>query len=407
MFSRIAKRSISITKSSEVTLPFIPLVSNNGLPGAIGNTPLIKLNKLSERTGRNIFAKAEYMNPGGSIKDRAALYVIKDAIAKGLRSGGTIIEGTAGNTGIGLAHVARSLGFDVVIYMPNTQAQLKIDTLRLLGCEVHPVPVVPFDNPENYNHQAKRHADRLNAESTSKTGDDIETSSTDETLVSSHDDSLLTETHGNVSASSSGLNAVWTNQFDNLANTQSHVETTGPEIWAQLNGQVDAFTCSTGTGGTLAGITKYLKDISNGKTLSILADPPGSVLYSYIKSNGKEVIRGGSSFTEGIGQGRVTENMGSAIDLIDDALKIPDEESISMVYQLLHEEGLYLGGTGALNVVAAEKVAKTLPEGSNVVTILADSAHKYADRYFSRKWLESKNLYDAIPKELKKYVILD
>lgn len=365
MFGRIAKRSISITQNMSVVPPFIPLVSETGLPGAIGNTPLLKLTKLSNKLNRNIYAKAEYMNPGGSIKDRAALYVIKDAESKGLiQPGGTIIEGTAGNTGIGLAHVARARGYDVVIYMPNTQAQSKIDTLRLLGCEVHPVPVVPFDNPDNFNHQAKRHAESL-------------------------------------------PNAVWTNQFDNLANTQSHVETTGPEIWAQLNGKVDAFTCSTGTGGTLAGITKYLKDISNGKVRSVLADPPGSILYSYIKSNGKEIVRGGGSFTEGIGQGRVTANMALAIDLVDEAIQIPDAESIAMVYQLLDEEGLYLGGTGALNVVAATKVAQTLPEDSNVVTILADSAHKYAERYFAKSWLESKDLYQHIPDHLKKYVILE
>lgn len=365
MFSRIAKRSISITQNISFEAPFVPLVSETGLPGAIGNTPLLKLTKISQRLNRNIYAKAEYMNPGGSIKDRAALYVIKDAESKGLiQPGGTIIEGTAGNTGIGLAHVARARGYDVIIYMPNTQAQSKIDTLRLLGCKVYPVPVVPFDNPDNYNHQAKRHAESLS-------------------------------------------NAVWTNQFDNLANTQAHVETTGPEIWAQLNGKIDAFTCSTGTGGTLAGVTKYLKQISNGQVQSILADPPGSVLYSYIKSKGQEIVRGGSSFTEGIGQGRVTDNMALAIDQIDDAIKIPDSESIAMVYQLLDEEGLYLGGTGALNVVAAIKVAETLPENSNVVTVLCDSAHKYADRYFSKSWLQSKNLYQHIPDHLKKYITLD
>lgn len=365
MLSTITKRWISISQSTPMKPPFVPLVSNTGLPGAIGNTPLFKLPKLSERLNRNIYAKAEYMNPGGSIKDRAALYVIKDAEEKGLISpGGTIVEGTAGNTGIGLAHVARARGYNCIIYMPNTQAQSKIDTLRLLGCEVHPVPVVAFTDPQNYNHQAKRHAESL-------------------------------------------PNAVWTNQFDNLANRQAHIETTGPEIWAQLDGKVDAFTCSTGTGGTFAGITRYLKTMSDGKTKAVLADPPGSVLYSYIKSNGKDIVRGGSSFTEGIGQGRVTDNLGADIDLIDDAIKIEDGDSIAMLYQLLDEEGLYLGGTGALNVVAAAKVAETLPEGSNVVTILADSAHKYADRYFSKSWLQSKELYQYIPDHLRKYAILD
>lgn len=365
MLSRTFKRTISITANKPIKLPFIPLVSETGFPGAIGNTPLLKLPRISESIGRNIYAKGEFMNPGGSIKDRAALYIIKDAEEKGLiKPGGTIVEGTAGNTGIGLAHVCRARGYKCVIYMPNTQSKNKIETLRLLGAEVYPVPAVAFTDPENYNHQAKRHAENLD-------------------------------------------NAVWTNQFDNVANRQAHIETTGPEIWAQLDGKVDAFTCSTGTGGTFAGTSRYLKDISNGKVKAVLADPPGSVLYSYIKSNGKEMIRGGSSFTEGIGQGRVTDNLKSDIAIIDDALKIPDEESIAMIYRLLDQEGLYVGGTGALNVVAAVEVAKTLPENSNVVTILADSAHKYADRIFSKSWLEQKGLYDAIPNHLKKYAVLD
>ncbi|KAG8202369.1 hypothetical protein GWM34_02944, partial [Candida africana] len=365
MLGRIAKRSISITTNTPLKLPFIPLVSETGFPGAIGNTPLLKLPRISESINRNIYAKAEFMNPGGSIKDRAALYIIKDAEEKGLiKPGGTIVEGTAGNTGIGLAHVCRARGYKCIIYMPNTQSQNKIETLRLLGAEVHPVPAVAFTDPENYNHQAKRHAERLD-------------------------------------------NAVWTNQFDNVANRQAHIETTGPEIWAQLDGKVDAFTCSTGTGGTFAGTTRYLKDISNGKVKAVLADPPGSVLYSYIKSGGKEMIRGGSSFTEGIGQGRVTDNLQPDLELVDDAVKIPDEDSIAMVYRLLDEEGLYLGGTGALNVAAAVEVAKLLPEGSNVVTVLADLAHKYADRIFSKKWLAEKGLYDAIPPHLQKYAVLD
>lgn len=347
-------------------IPFVPLVAEGGFSSAIGNTPLIRLPKVSDKVGRNIYAKAEFMNPGGSIKDRAALYVVKDAENKGLiKPGGTVIEGTAGNTGIGLAHVCRSRGYKCVIYMPNTQAQSKIDTLKLLGAEVHPVPAVPFDNPDNYNHQAKRHADSLN-------------------------------------------NAVWTNQFDNVANRQAHIETTGPEIWAQLDGEVHGFTCSTGTGGTFAGVTRYLKEIASDKNQvkCILADPPGSVLHSYIQSNGQEIVRGGSSFTEGIGQGRVTENLKPDIDLVDGSLKIPDEDSITMLYQLLDEEGIYVGGTSALNVVAAIKVAESLPPGSNVVTVLADSCHKYSDRMFSKSWLESKGLYNAIPENLKKYVSL-
>lgn len=354
--------SLKQVLSQAFKTPFIPNVTN-GFTEAIGNTPLIRLPKISDKIGRNIYAKAEFMNPGGSIKDRAALYVIKDAEQNhGLKAGGTVIEGTAGNTGIGLAHVCRAKGYNCVIYMPNTQAQSKIDTLRLLGAEVHPVPAVAYDNPENYNHQAKRHAESLQ-------------------------------------------NAVWTNQFDNIANRQAHIETTGPEIWAQLDGKVDGFTCSTGTGGTFAGITRYLKTM-DPKVKCYLADPPGSVLHSYIQSNGKDIVRGGSSFTEGIGQGRVTENLRPDIELIDQSYKIPDEESIVMLYQLLDEEGIYVGGTSALNVVAAIKLAKELPEGANVVTILADSCHKYSDRIFSKKWLESKGLLDAIPEHLKKYASL-
>lgn len=338
-------------------------MSHNGIADAVGNTPLIKLVKLSERLGRNIYGKAEFQNPGGSIKDRAALYLIKDAEDRGLlKAGGTVVESTAGNTGIGLAHICRSRGYDLVIYIPNTQAQSKIDTLRLLGAEVFPVPPKPFEDPENFNHKAKRHAESLE-------------------------------------------NAVWANQFDNLANRQAHIETTGPEIWRQLEGKVDAFTCSTGTGGTFAGITRYLKEVSNGKVKSIVADPPGSCVYSYVTSGGKSLERSGGSFTEGIGQGRITGNLQQDIDTVDGAVSIPDGETINMLYTLLDEEGLYLGGTGALNVVAAAQVAKDLPENSNVVTILADSGHKYSDRIFSKKWLESKDLLKFIPEHLHKHIV--
>lgn len=347
------------TKSST----FTPIVSHNGIADAVGNTPLIKLVKLSEQLGRNIYGKAEFQNPGGSIKDRAALYLIKDAEDRGLlKAGGTVVESTAGNTGIGLAHICRSRGYDLIIYIPNTQAQSKIDTLKLLGATVFPVPPKPYDDPENFNHKARRHAESLN-------------------------------------------NAVWANQFDNLANRQAHIETTGPEIWKQLEGKVDAFTCSTGTGGTFAGITRYLKDVSNGKVKSIVADPPGSCVFSYVTTGGKSLDRQGGSFTEGIGQGRITNNLKQDIDTVDGAVFIPDGETIEMLYRLLDEEGLYLGGTGALNVVAAAKIAKDLPEGSNVVTILADSGHKYSDRIFSKEWLESKDLLKFIPEHLHKYIV--
>ncbi|KAI4121355.1 MAG: hypothetical protein LQ338_006408 [Usnochroma carphineum] len=336
----------------------------NGFVGAIGNTPLIRMKRLSEETGCEILGKAEFQNPGGSVKDRAALYVVKDAEEKGqLRPGGTVVEGTAGNTGIGLAHVCRSKGYKLVIYMPNTQSQGKVDLLRLLGAEVFPVPAVPFENPENYNHQAKRHAERLD-------------------------------------------NAVWTNQFDNIANRRAHVETTGPEIWNQTRGKLDAFTCATGTGGTLAGVTRYLKDVSGGRVKTFLADPPGSVLHSYIVSGGTLTERKGSSITEGIGQGRVTENLKPDIDLVDGALHISDEKSIEMVYRCLDEEGLYLGASSCLNVVAAKEVAERLGTGHTVVTMLCDGAYRYADRLFSRKWLQEKNLLSAIPKHLEPYIVL-
>ena len=250
--------------------------------------------------------------------------------------------------------------------MPNTQSQGKIDLLRLLGAEVFPVPAVAFENPENYNHQAKRHAERMGKG-----------------------------------------NAVWTNQFDNTANRRAHLETTGPEIWNQTNGTIDAFTCATGTAGTLAGVTRYLKTVSDGRVKSYLADPPGSVLHSYITSGGKLTARSGSSITEGIGQGRVTDNLKPDIDLVDGALHISDEKSIEMVYRCLDEEGLYLGASSCLNVVAAKEVAEMVGPGKTVVTILCDGAYRYAERLFSRRWLSEKGLLGAIPKHLEKYIVLE
>jgi len=233
----------------------------------------------------------------------------------------------------------------------------------LLGAEVYPVPAVAFDNPENYNHQAKRHAERLD-------------------------------------------NAVWTNQFDNIANRRAHIETTGPEIWNQTAGKVDAFTCASGTAGTIAGVTRYLKTISQGRVKCIIADPPGSVLHSYIQSGGELKDRTGGSITEGIGQGRVTDNLKPDIDLLDDSVHIPDADSINMVYRCLDEEGLYLGASSALNVAAAKKVAENMGPGHTVVTILCDGAYRYADRLFSKKWLQEKKLSGAIPEHLKKYIVL-
>ncbi|CAK3937345.1 cysteine synthase [Lecanosticta acicola] len=350
-------RGVEISKAQKV--------AENGFVSAIGNTPLIKLQKLSRETKCEILGKAEFQNPGGSVKDRAALFVVEDAEKKGfLKPGGTVVEGTAGNTGIGLAHVCRSKGYKCVIYMPNTQSQGKVDLLRLLGAEVYPVPAVAFDNPMNYNHQAKRHAEGLE-------------------------------------------NAVWTNQFDNTANRQAHIETTGPEIWAQTEGKIDAFTCASGTAGTIAGVTRYLKTVSDGKVKCYVADPPGSVIYTYVSSGGKLVDRSGSSITEGIGQGRITENLKPDIDLLDGALHIADEKSIEMVYRCLDEEGLYLGASSCLNVAAARDLAEKLGPGHTIVTILCDGAYRYAERLFSRKWLESKGLINAIPEHLHKYIVLE
>jgi len=278
-----------------------------------------------------------------------------------------VVEGTAGNTGIGLAHVCRARGYNCVIYMPNTQSQEKIDLLRMLGADVRPVPAVAFENPDNYNHQAKRYAESLS-------------------------------------------NAVWTDQFDNVANARAHYETTGPEIWEQTQGSVDAFICSTGTGGTLAGTARFLREQAAKEhkvVQSWLADPPGSILDSYISSGGKLSEREGGSITEGIGQGRVTQNLGTEISHISGSMTIPDAQSIQMVYRLLHEEGLYLGASSALNVVAAYELAKKLGPGKTIVTILCDGAYRYQTRLFSRKWLESKQLDNAISPELQKYIVLE
>ena len=317
----------------------------NGFVGTVGNTPLIRLNKFSEETGCEILGKAEFLNPGGSVKDRAALYIIQDAEAKGLlKPGGTVVEGTAGNTGIGLAHICNAKGYKCLIIIPETQSQEKMDALRTLGAEVRPVPAVPYKDPNNYVKLSGRVADEME-------------------------------------------NAIWANQFDNLANRRSHYETTGREIWQQTDGKVDVWVASVGTGGTLAGASLFLKE-KNPALKTVLADPLGSGLYSYIKTG--EINSEGSSITEGIGNSRVTANLEGAT--IDDAVQIPDSECIHVVYRLLREEGLFLGGSTGINVGAAVKIAKQLGPGHTIVTILCDSGTRYQSRLFNQEWLAAKGL---------------
>ncbi|PFH61098.1 hypothetical protein XA68_18252 [Ophiocordyceps unilateralis] len=360
LMKQVANEALAYTHAVSSAQGIVP-----GFTGAIGNTPLLRLSHLSQETGCSILGKAEFMNPGGSVKDRAALWVVRDAEERGvLRPGGTVVEGTAGNTGIGLAHVCRARGYKLVIYMPDTQSRAKMDLLRLLGADVFAVPAVPWDNAANYNHQARRHAESVSG-------------------------------------------AVWTDQFDNRANRQAHIDSTGPEIWAQTDGKLDAFICATGTGGTLAGVTRFLKEKSENRVRCYLADPPGSVLFSVVDSAGRRTERTGTgSITEGIGQGRVTQNLKPDLDLLDGALHVPDQDTIAMVYRCLDDEGLYLGASTALNVVAARDLARKLGPGHTVVTILCDGAYRYADRLFSRSWLVDKGLLDAIPEPLQRYIVL-
>tara|TARA_E500000331_G_C17246547_1_gene709316 strand:- start:533 stop:1561 length:1029 start_codon:yes stop_codon:yes gene_type:complete len=318
------------------------------LASSIGNTPLIKLRAASEATGCTILGKAEFANPGQSVKDRAALYIIRDAEEKGLlRPGGTIVEGTAGNTGIGLGLVGASLGYKSVIVIPDTQSQEKKDMLRLTGAKLVQVPAVPYRNPNNYVKYSKRLADELNK----------------------------TETNG----------AIWANQFDNVANRQAHVETTGPEIWAQTEGKVNGFVCSCGSGGTLAGVALALQN----KGVKIgLADPKGAALYSFYKTG--ELRSEGSSITEGIGQGRITENLR---DLRPDyVFQIGDEEAIPIVFDLLENEGLCLGGSSGINIAGAMQLARELGPNSTIVTILCDYGTRYQSKLYNPTFLKSKGL---------------
>src|SRR5271157_2290304 len=323
---------------------------SEGIIDAIGNTPLIKLERVSAATGCTILGKAEFMNPGQSVKDRAALFIIEDAVKKGeLRPGGVIVEGTAGNTGIGLALVGNALGFRSVIVIPETQSQEKKDTLRLCGAELVEVPAVPYSNPNNYVKLSGRLAEQL----------------------------AKTEKHG----------AIWANQFDNVANRQGHVETTGPEIWRQTDGKVDGFVSAVGTGGTLAGVAIALK-ARNSAVRIALADPMGAALYSYYTTGTLKAE--GSSITEGIGQGRITKNLEDAP--IDIAYQIPDEEAVPVIFELLEHEGLCMGGSTGINVAGAIRLARELGPGHTIVTILADYGTRYQSKLFNPAFLREKNL---------------
>jgi cysteine synthase len=321
-----------------------------GFLDSIGNTPLIRLNRLSDATGCEILGKAEFLNPGGSVKDRAALAIIEDAEASGaLKPGGTIVEGTAGNTGIGLGLVGNAKGYKTIIVIPETQSQEKMDMLKLCGVDLRPVPAKPYKDPGNYVKVSGRTADELNEKNPGS--------------------------------------AIWANQFDNVANRQGHFKTTGPEIWQQTDGSVDGFICAVGTGGTLAGVGMYLKE-QNPDVKIGLADPMGAALYNYY-ANG-ELKSEGSSITEGIGQGRITKNIeGAPLDM---PYQIPDAEALEIVYDLIEQEGLVLGGSSGINLAGAVRMAKDLGPGHTIVTALCDSGTRYQSKMFNPDFLTEKGL---------------
>jgi cysteine synthase len=326
------------------------MMIRDGFLGSIGNTPLIRLQRASVATGCTILGKAEFLNPGGSVKDRAALAIIEDAEARGLlRPGGTIVEGTAGNTGIGLALVGNARGYRTVIVMPDTQSQEKKDFIRLIGAELREVPAKPYKDPGNYVHVSER----LAAE--------------------------LAQTLPN--------GAIWANQFDNLANREGHRRTTGAEIWAETGGKVDGFTCAAGTGGTLAGVGMALK-AHNPKVRIVLADPMGSAFYNHFTKG--ELVIEGSSITEGIGNSRITRNLEGAP--IDAAYRIPDEEALPIIFDLVEHEGLVLGGSSGINVAAAIRLARELGPGHTIVTILCDGGARYQSKLFNPDFLREKSL---------------
>ena len=316
-----------------------------GFSGAVGHTPLIRLRGVSELTGCEILGKAEFMNPGGSVKDRAALGILREAEAAGeLRPGGTVVEGTAGNTGIGLTHLCNALGYRSLIVIPETQSAEKIGLLRALGAEVRTVPAVPYRDPNNYVKLSGR---------------------------------IAAETPG----------AIWANQFDNLANRRAHFQTTGPEIWEQCDGRVDAWVAATGTGGTYAGVAQFLKERREG-IRCLLADPHGSALYNWVTAG--ELRSEGSSITEGIGNSRITANLEGAP--IDDAVRIDDQNALHTIYGLLWQEGLFMGGSVGINVAAAVEVARRLGPGHRIVTVLCDGGDRYRSRLYNGEWLLSRGL---------------
>ena len=325
-------------------------MDSNSIISQIGNTPLVKLKQASELTGCNIYGKAEYFNPGESVKDRAALFIVQDALNRKLISkGGTIVEGTAVNTGIGLAVVCKEYGLKLKIVIPNTQSIEKKETLKKLGAELIEVDAVPYSNPKNYIKQSKKIAEDLNKKS--KNG------------------------------------VYWANQFDNLINAEAHIKTTAEEIWYQTAGLVDGFTCAVGTGGTLAGVSIGLKN--KNKNIKIaLSDPMGSSLFSYIKNNKLE--SSGNSITEGIGTARITKNFDKA--LVDDAFQTDDIEALNLVYDLIEKQKIILGGSSGINIAGAIKLAKKMGPGKTIVTILCDHGRRYASKIFNKKFLLSKNL---------------
>ena len=322
----------------------------SGFVDCIGNTPLIRLNKASEETGCNILGKAEFLNPGGSVKDRAALGIITDAEKRGvLKPGGTIVEGTAGNTGIGLSLLAQVLGYKSVIVMPETQSQEKKDMLRLCGADLRLVPAVPYKDPNNY----VKYSERLAKE-----------------LSSSNEESVI-----------------WADQFDNVSNAMAHYQTTGPEIWEQTEKSIDGFICAVGSGGTLSGISKFLKEC--GKTIQIgLADPDGSSLYNYYTKG--ELFSEGSSISEGIGQGRITKNLELAE--IDNCFQVSDEEALPLIFDLFQHEGLCMGGSTGINIAGAIQMAKKMGPGHTIVTILCDYGHRYQSKVYNPEFLREKDL---------------